>query len=55
MNVRARYDVCYFITFIDDYKCYGYIYLISYKPKSLDCFRHFMNLVENKKEKAIKI
>ena len=55
MNVRARHRVVYFITFIDDYIRYGYIYLISHKSQALECFIEFMNLVENQLDKKIKI
>lgn len=34
--------------------CYGYVYFISHKSKTLDCFKHFMNLVENQKGRTIK-
>ena len=39
MNVRARHGAWYFITFIDDYSRYGYVYLISHKSEALECFR----------------
>ena len=39
MNVRARYGAWYFITFIDDYSRYGYVYLISHKSEALECFK----------------
>ena len=38
MNVRARHDTSYFITFIDDFTCFGHVNLISYKSEALDCF-----------------
>ena len=31
MSVRARYRVLYFVTFIDDFTCYGHVYMISHK------------------------
>ena len=31
MNVRARHDALYFITFIDEFTRYGHVYLISHK------------------------
>ena len=31
MNVRAHYGASYFVTFIDDYSRFGYVYLISHK------------------------
>ncbi|RVW80762.1 Retrovirus-related Pol polyprotein from transposon TNT 1-94 [Vitis vinifera] len=37
----------YFITFIDDYSRYGYLYLIHEKSQSLDVFKNFKAEVEN--------
>ena len=54
MNVRARHGGFYFITFIDDYTRYGYVYLICHKSEVLDCFRRYMRLVENQLDKSIK-
>ena len=42
MNVGASY----FITFIDDYTHYGYVYLIVHKSETLDCFKRFMNFTK---------
>ena len=47
----------YFITFIDDYSHYGYLYLIHEKSQSLDIFKSYKVEVESqlgKKIKAIK-
>ena len=49
MSVRARHGATYFITFTDDYTRYAYIFLISHKSEALDYFRHYLSLVENKK------
>ena len=54
MCVKARYEALYFITFIDDFTRYGYVYLISHKSEVLDCFRRYINLVENQFDKKIK-
>jgi hypothetical protein len=54
MNVRARHGSFYFITFIDDFSRYGHVYLISHKSEALDCFRQYMNMVENQLDKSIK-
>ena len=54
MNVKDRHGEIYFITFIDDFTRYGYVYLISHKSQALDCFIKFMNLVENQSDKKIK-
>ncbi|KAI9196779.1 hypothetical protein LWI28_026937 [Acer negundo] len=44
----------YFITFIDDYSRYGYLYLIREKSQSLDVFKAFKAQVENQLGKKIK-
>ena len=54
MSVRARHDILYFITFIDDFTHYDHVYLISHKLEVLDCFRRYINLVENQLDKKIK-
>ncbi|KAL6335699.1 hypothetical protein AAG906_032893 [Vitis piasezkii] len=45
----------YFITFIDDYSRYGYLYLIHEKSQSLDVFKNFKVEVENQLSKKIKV
>ena len=54
MNVRARHDASYFITFIDDFTRYGHVYLISHKSEAISCFMKSINLVENQLDKTIK-
>ena len=54
MNVRARHEGSYFITFIDNFTRYGHIYLISHKFEALDCFRRYVSLVENQLDNSIK-
>nr|CAN73802.1 hypothetical protein VITISV_001401 [Vitis vinifera] len=44
----------YFITFIDDYSRYGYLYLIHEKFQSLDVFKNFKAEVEDQLSKKIK-
>jgi hypothetical protein len=44
-----------FITFIDDYSCYGYIYPIKERSEALDKFKIFKVEVENQYNKKIKI
>ena len=44
----------YFITFIDNYSRYGYLYLIHEKSQSLDVFKVFKAEVENQLDKKIK-
>ena len=54
MSVRAKYGTMYFITFINDYLRFGHVYLISHKSEALDCFRSYLNLVENQLDKRSK-
>ena len=44
----------YFITFIDDFSRYGYLYLIHEKSQSLEVFKSFKVEVENQLNKMIK-
>ena len=44
----------YFITFIDDFTRYGYLYLIHEKSQSLEVFKSFKVEVENQLNKRIK-
>ncbi|KAL6320066.1 hypothetical protein AAG906_004463 [Vitis piasezkii] len=45
----------YYITFIDDYSRYGYLYLIHDKSQSLDVFKNFKAEVENQLSKKINV
>ena len=45
----------YFITFIDDYSRYGYVYLLKHKSEGFDAFKVFKAEVENQLNKKIKI
>ena len=54
MSTSARDGYKYFITFIDDYSRYGYIYLMKNKSESFDKFKEFKNEVENQLNKKIK-
>jgi transposase InsO family protein len=44
-----------FITFTDDYSCYGYIYLIKEQSEALDKFKIFKAEVENQHDLKIKV
>nr|GEX20381.1 hypothetical protein [Tanacetum cinerariifolium] len=44
----------YFITFIDDYSRYSYVYLLKHKHEVFETFKEFKNKVENQLEKIIK-
>jgi hypothetical protein len=54
-NHIARGGFSYFITFIDDYSRYGYIYLMKYKSESFEKFKEYQIEVENQLERSIKI
>ena len=46
MSVHARGGFIYFITFINDYSRYGYLYLMRYKSETFERFKEFINEVE---------
>ena len=46
MSIHARGGFIYFITFIDDYSRYGYLYLMRYKYEAFEKFKEFRNEVE---------
>ncbi|KAK9018647.1 hypothetical protein V6N11_001617 [Hibiscus sabdariffa] len=54
MNTQARGGFQYFITFIDDFSRYGYIYLMRQKFEALERFKEFKNEVQNQHGKSIK-
>ena len=47
MSTSARRGYEYFITFIDDYSRYRYIYLMRHKSEAFDKFKEFKAEVEN--------
>ena len=55
MNVKTRHGKSYFITFIDDFTRFGYVYLISHKHEALSCFKSYISLVENQLDRKIKV
>jgi len=46
MNIKTRHGAINFITLIDDYSRYGYVYLLSHCYGALDVFKHFVTDVE---------
>ena len=54
MNVKARGGYEYFISFIDDYSRYDYIYLMHQKSEALEKFREYKTEIENLLGKTIK-
>lgn len=54
MSTQARGGYEYFITFIDDYSRFGYVYLMKQKFEAFEKFREFKAEVENQLGKRIK-
>ena len=52
-QVKGGYE--YFITFIDDYSRYGYVYLMRRKSEAFEKFKVFRVKVENQLGKHIKV
>ena len=50
----ARGGYQYFVTFINDYSRYGYLYLMKHKGESFEKFKTFKNEVQNQLGKSIK-
>jgi GAG-pre-integrase domain len=53
MNTCTRNGDRYFITFIDDYSRYSYVYLMRHKCESFEKFKEFKTEVENQLNKSI--
>nr|GEY25597.1 putative retrotransposon protein [Tanacetum cinerariifolium] len=49
----SRQGVSYFITFMDGYSRYGYVYLLKHKHEVFETFKVFKNEVENQLGKTI--
>ncbi|RDX99589.1 hypothetical protein CR513_17343, partial [Mucuna pruriens] len=45
----------YFITFIYDYSCYGYVYLLHEKSQAMNAFEIYWNEVERQLDKKVKV
>ncbi|CAA0837927.1 Unknown protein, partial [Striga hermonthica] len=55
LNVSAKGNYYYFITFIDDYSRYGYVYLLRYKSEVFEKFKEFRNEVEKQIGRSIEV
>jgi transposase InsO family protein len=53
MSTCTRNGDRYFITFIDDYSRYDYVYLMRHKSESFEKFKEFKTEVENQLNKSI--
>ena len=54
MSVEARGGYRYFLTFTDDLRRYGYIYLMKHKSETFERVKEFQSEVENHCNKKIK-
>ena len=54
LNVKASEFFEYFITFIDDYSKYGYIYLLHHKFEAFEKFKEFWIETEKQLDKNLK-
>ena len=51
----SRLGYKYYVTFIDDYCCYTWIYFLKSKSKVFSMFQKFYNMVSTQFQKSIKI
>ena len=54
MSTHARGGYLYFVSFIDDYSRFGYVYLMKYKSETFEKFKEFRTEVEKQLGKSIK-
>ena len=54
MSVHAIGGFVYFITFIDDYPRYGYLYLMRYNPEAFEKLKEFRKELEKQLGRSIK-
>nr|GEU31249.1 hypothetical protein [Tanacetum cinerariifolium] len=52
--IMSRQGAYYFVTFIDDFSRYGYVYLLKHKHEVFETFKVFQKEVENQLGKTIK-
>jgi len=55
MSTLTNGQKLYFITFIDGYSRYGYVYILKHKSGGFDAFKAFKTEVENQLNKTIKV
>nr|GEU94539.1 hypothetical protein [Tanacetum cinerariifolium] len=53
-NIVSRQGASYFLTFINDFSRYGYVYLLKHKQEVFETFKVFQKEVENQLAKTIK-
>ncbi|KAL8134929.1 hypothetical protein AgCh_009805 [Apium graveolens] len=54
MNIQEKGGYEYFVTFIDDYSRYGYVYLLRRKSECFDKFKEYKAKTEKRINKSIK-
>jgi transposase InsO family protein len=54
-GILTRGGKRYFITFINDYSRLTYVYLLRTKDEAFEKFKEFKKMIENKKERQIKV
>ena len=54
-DMLTRGEKRYFISFIDDYSCYTYVYLLRTKYETIEKFKEFKKMVENQKKRKNKV
>ena len=54
MNHHTFTGYRYWVTFIDDYSCYGFIYLFKRKSEVLQAFKNFKTYAENQSGHSVK-
>ncbi|KAM1500447.1 hypothetical protein ACFX10_023002 [Malus domestica] len=54
MRTKTHRGMKYFVTFIDDYSRYGYVYFLQHKNEALEKFKEFKAEVENQLGRSIK-
>ncbi|GJW01902.1 retrotransposon protein, putative, ty1-copia subclass [Tanacetum coccineum] len=54
-KIMSRQGASYFVTFIDDFSRYGYVYLLKHKHEVFETFKVFQKEVENQLGKTIKL
>ena len=54
MSIQARGGYEYFVTFINDYSRFGYVYLMKQKSETFEKLKEFKAEVENQLGKRIK-
>ena len=53
--IQARGGYEYYVTFIDDYSSYGYVYLMRRKSETFEKFKEFRTESEKQLAKSLKV